>query len=73
MKYILRFVACIPMIAVGISFVISLVFAFEYPIVVLLTIGNFFAMQVVCAYYEETVEALADFLRKMCDDVKEAD
>lgn len=67
MKYILRFVAAIPMMSAGISMVFSFAYAFDYPWFALLAIGNFFTLQVTSAHYEETVKAISAFLRVLCD------
>ena len=71
MKYIIRFVAAVPMMSAGISMVFSFACAFSYPWFALLAIGNFFALQVACAHYEETVKAISAFLRVLCDKTDE--
>lgn len=73
MKYIISLIAAVPMISAALSMIISLIMAFEYPVCALLAIGNFFALRVACAYYEDTVDDIVEFLRKVCDKTEEVD
>lgn len=73
MKYIIRLIATVPMVSAALSMIISLIVAFDYPVCVLLAIGNFFAVQVACFHYEDTVHAISAFLRMLCDKTDEVD
>lgn len=67
MKYIIRFIACLPMMSVCMALVAAFALMFSYPLVVIPFIGLFFAMQIVCRYYEETVQAITEWLRTACN------
>ena len=67
MKYIIRFIAAIPMLSVGISMLFALIYAFEYPLFILLAIGNFWAFAWISHYYEYIVDETCDFIKKMCN------
>lgn len=71
MKYIIRLVATVPMIAAALSMLFSFIMAFDYPLLVLLAIGNFFALRVACTYYENTVDDIVEFLRTLCNKTDE--
>lgn len=71
MKYIIRLIAIIPMVSVTLSMMFALIVAFDYPLLVLLAIGDFFAVQLVCVHYEDTVHAVSAFLRMLCDKTDE--
>jgi len=71
MKYIIRFIAIVPMVSAALSMMFAIGFAFDYPLLVLLAIGDFFAMQLACFHYEETVHAISAFLRMLCDKTDE--
>ena len=68
MKYLVRFVAVLPMLAVAISMVMFLVFAFDNAWWLLLAIGNFWALQRLCQDYEWCVRSVAYLLKKMASD-----
>ena len=71
MKYIIRFVAVVPMVSAALSMLFALIMALDYPLLVLLAIGNFFAVQVACSHYEDTVHAISAFLWMLCDKTDE--
>ena len=71
MKYIIRLIAVVPMVSAAVSMIACIAIAFDYPSVILLAIGNFFALQVACHYYEETVDGVVSFLRMLCDKTDE--
>jgi hypothetical protein len=67
-KYLVRFIAVLPMLAVSISMVVFIAFAFDNAWWILLAIGDFWALQRVCRDYEWYVKELASFLRDMAID-----
>jgi len=67
MKYIIRLIAAIPMLATGLSMVFFLVLAFEYSIFALLAIGDFLAFIFISNYYEYMVDELKDVVKTICD------
>ena len=67
MKYIIRLIAAVPMLATGLSMVFFLVLAFEYSIFALLAIGDFLAFIFMSNYYEYMVDELKDLVKTMCD------
>ena len=67
MKYIIRLIAAIPMLSVGISMLFALIYTFECPLFALLAIGNFWAFVWISHYYEYIVDETCDFLRDLCD------
>lgn len=73
MKYIIRLIATVPMVSAALSMIISLIVAFDYPVCVLLAIGNFFALRVTSMYYEDTVDDIVEFLRMLCNKTDEVD
>lgn len=58
MTYIVRFLAAIPMIAVGISALLAFIFSFDSLWFLPLCIGNILAFIVLSDFYEETVKEL---------------
>ena len=68
MKYLVRFIATLPMLAVAISMVMFLAFAFDCRWWILLAIGNFWALQRLCQDYEWCVRSVAYLLKKMASD-----
>lgn len=73
MKYIVRLVACLPMIAVGLSCIFSFVFCENNGWLILLSIMNAIAFIILADHYEETVEDLGRFLVKMGKEVYDGD
>ena len=67
-KYLVRFIAVLSMLAVSISMVVFIAFAFDNAWWILLAIGDFWALQRVCRDYEWYVKELASFLRDMAID-----
>jgi len=68
MKYIIRFMAIIPMLGAGIAMIVSIVMAFENPLWILEAIASFCSFMVCAAYYEDTVRHLAIFIKLMAED-----
>ena len=73
MKYIVRLIACLPMLAVGLSCIFSLVFSENNVWLILLSICNAIAFIILADHYEETVEDLGKFLIKMGKEVYDGD
>ena len=71
MKYIIRFVAAVPMMSAGLSMMFSAIYAFDYPWFALLAIGNFFALHTCSSNYEDSVDSLVEYLRMLCDKTDE--
>lgn len=69
MKYIVRLVACLPMLAVGLSCIFAFVFCNNNGWLILLSICNAIAFIILADHYEETVEDLGRFLIKMGKEV----
>ena len=67
MRYIIRFIAAIPMLSVGISMLFALIYAFEYPLFAILAIGNFWAFVWISHYYECIVDEICDFIKELCN------
>ena len=68
MKYVIRMLAAIPMLTVGISMVVFGAMAFDNAWWALLAIGDFWALWRVCQDYEFYVRELARFFKKMALD-----
>lgn len=68
MKYIIRLIAAIPMLATGLSMVFFFVLAFEYSIFVLLAIGDFLAFIFISNRYEYMVDELRDLVKTICNE-----
>lgn len=58
MKYIVRLLAAIPMLAVGISAILAFVFSFDTLWFIPLCIGNILAFIILSDFYEGTVKEL---------------
>lgn len=72
MKYIIRMLAAIPMLTVGVSSIVLFVFAFDYHWLVIPAILNFFAFMVCASHYEESVRDLRLFIGTMLMDMYDA-
>lgn len=68
LKYLVRFIAAMPMLATAIGMVVFLVMAFENHWLVLLVIGNFWSFMRLAQDYEWTVRDVAAFFRRMAND-----
>lgn len=68
MKYIIRLLATIPALIVGISVIMFVVKAFDNPWYVILAIGNIIAFAILLSYYEDTVKDLAIIIKSMAND-----
>lgn len=68
LKYLVRFIAAMPMLATAIGMVVFLVMAFENHWWVLLVIGNFWSFMRLAQDYEWTVRDVAAFFRRMAND-----
>ena len=67
-KYLVRFIAAMPMLATAIGMIVFLVMAFENHWWVLLAIGNFWSFMRLAQDYEWTVRDVANFLKRMAND-----
>ena len=67
-KYVIRFIAVLPMLAVLVSMVIFFVMAFDCWWWVLLSIGNFWAFTRLAKDYEWYVHEIANAIRDMATD-----
>lgn len=67
MKYIIRLLAMIPTLCVGLAVIITSVLAIDYPILVLVALGLGFAFINGLSNYEETVGDLVHLIRILCD------
>lgn len=68
MKYILRIIVSIPMMALGLSMIAFLIYGIYYHwSLILVTIGEFFVFQLYASNFEEIVQSLATFIRKLAD------
>ena len=68
MKYLVRFIAVLPMLAVAISMVVYVALAFDCWWWILLAIGDFWALMRICQDYEWCVREVAYILKKMAND-----
>ena len=69
MKYIIRALAAIPMLTVGISTIILCVFAIEHPWLWIPAILNLWAFLLIASHYEETVRHLRFFIKDKVEDL----
>ena len=67
MKYIIRLLAMIPTLCVGLAVIVTSVLAIDYPILVLVALGLCFAFTNGLSNYEETVGDLVHLIRILCD------
>lgn len=67
MKYIIRLLAMIPTLCVGLAVIITSVLAIDYPILVLVALGLGFAFANGLSNYEETVKDLVHLIRLLCN------
>lgn len=67
MKYIIRFIAAIPMIIAAISTITGFVFAIDYPIIALYAIGSVYTTAVCIENYKRTVRTLINVIRVICN------
>lgn len=67
MKYIVRLLATLPAVCVAITTMlcIGIVIECELPIVVLIAVGNFYAIAILLKHYEQTVQALAKWFKRL--------
>lgn len=68
MKYIIRFIAAIPMMAAMIIFFVMFFMAFEYPLLIIAVIPQGFAAFICVENYELTVRHLSVFIKMMAED-----
>jgi hypothetical protein len=66
-KYLIRFIAGLPMLASGLSMVVFFALSFDYLILALLCIGNFFSFIILSSYYERTVKDFKEIIRELTD------
>lgn len=68
MNYLLRLIAAIPMLCVGLISMFAFLYAIGHSILfALLGAVNFVAFLQLSHQYESTVDELCDFLRELCD------
>lgn len=67
MKYVLRIIAAIPMIAAGLAALAAFIIAIDIHIVALFGIALSYSFAVCAANYEKSVVELRNFLRVLCD------
>ena len=67
MKYLIRLLAMLPTICVGISTIVTSVVAIDYPILVLIALGLGFSFANGLSHYEETVDDLVHLIHLLCD------
>lgn len=67
MKYIIRILAMIPTLCVGIAMIVTAVAAIDYHLLVLVAIGLGFAFANGLSHYEETVDDLVHLISLLCD------
>lgn len=68
MKYIIRFMATIPMLGAGIALIMFGIMAFDNPLWILEAIASFWSFMVCATHYEDTVRNLAIFIKLMAKD-----
>ena len=68
MKYILRIIASIPAICIGISMILLFTMSFDYPIFIILTIGDAIGMFIILLHFESIVKELKKFVSIMAKD-----
>lgn len=67
-KFIIRLIAAIPALAALISTALSFCFSFEWPIAILLALGNSMAAILLLSNFENTVKQVKDFLKILVDE-----
>lgn len=67
-RFLVRLLASLPSIGVGISWLLSLVISFDYPVVIIPSVFAFVGFIILLASFEKQVEAFAKFLHLMADD-----
>lgn len=67
MKYVLRVIAAIPMIAAAIGAIAGFILAIDYPIVALYGIASVYTTAVCIEHYESTVRTLINIIRLLCN------
>lgn len=67
MKYILRVIASIPALCVGISMLFLFTLSFDYPLCILLVIGDAIGMMELLSHFEALVRELKEFIETMLE------
>ena len=67
MKYIIRLIAAIPMLAAGVSTIAGFILAIDYPIIALYGIASVYTFIVCATHYENTVHTLVNIVRVICN------
>lgn len=67
MKYVLRIVASIPALCVGISMLFLFTMSFDYPLCIILVIGDVIAMMELLSHFEALVRELKEFIETMLE------
>ena len=63
MKYIIRLLAALPALGVGISVIFFFVLSFDVPVLVILAALNSLALILLLYYYENIVSELINFIQ----------
>ena len=67
MKYIIRLIAAIPILAAGVSTITGFILAIDYPIIALYGIASVYTFIVCATHYESTVRTLVNIIRVICN------
>lgn len=67
MKYLIRIIAILPALSVGLTACILFAFAFDYHWLMLPCITNLVAFIILLDKYEETVKDLVKFIQVLCN------
>lgn len=67
MKYVLRLIAAIPMIAAGLSTIVGFVLAIDYHIIGLYAVASVYSFIICATHYESTCRILINIVRVICD------
>lgn len=67
MKYIIRALASLPALCVGLTALFMFVMAFDYPLLIIPAILNGFAMAILLDNLEHTTRGLVNFIRLLCN------
>lgn len=67
MKYIIRILASLPALCVGLTALFMFVMSFDYPLLIIPAILNGFAMGILLDNLECTIRGLRNFLSLLCN------
>lgn len=68
MKCFVRLLATLPMLGAGMSVIVFWVLTVNSPLWILAAIANTYSFAVCAVHYEETVEYIAAFIKRMSED-----